>query len=358
MFIFIMSFLTACNKTNDVSSPTHKLSGTVTLTGAGFSGVTIKLAGSAVGSTTTDSNGNYNFTGLANGTYVVTPSLNNYIFNPVSTAIVISGANASNTNFVATANTASTYNIQGTVSGNILSGVKIRLSGDATGTTITDTNGKYNFSDIADGNYTLTPSLTGGYTFTPSNATVTVAGADVIVTNFVETAVTTTTYSISGTVNLSGSGYSDVAISLTGSATGSTTTDSSGNFTIAGLYNGNYTVTAVPTKDYSFTPSSTAVVINNSSVSSTNFTAVSNSSSFYNISGTVTGATLSGVTITLSGSGSATTITNESGNYSFPYIVNGSYTVTPSLSGHSFSPTNASVTVSDADVTVTNFEED
>jgi inhibitor of cysteine peptidase len=352
-----MLFITACNKT-DVSSPTYKLSGTVTLTGGAFSGVTIKLAGSAVGSTTTDSNGNYNFTGLANGTYIVTPSLNNYIFNPVSTAIVISGANASNTNFVATANTASKYVINGTVTGDVLSGVKIRLSGDATGTTLTDANGKYNFPNIVDGNYTLTPSLTGGYTFTPSNATVTAAGADVTVTNFIETAVPTTTYSISGTVNLSGSGYSDVAISLTGSATGSTTTDSSGNFTIAGLYNGNYTVTAVPTKDYSFTPSSTAVVINNSSVSSTNFTAVSNSSSFYNISGTVTGATLSGVTITLSGSGSATTITNESGNYSFPYIVNGSYTVTPSLSGHSFSPTNASVTVSDADVTVTNFEED
>ena len=67
---------------------------------------------------------------------------------------------------------------------------------------------------------------------------------------------------------------------------------------------------------------------------------------------------LSGVTITLSGSGSATTTTNASGNYSFPYIVDGSYTVTPSLTGYTFSPTNAAVSVNGGDVTVTSFTED
>jgi inhibitor of cysteine peptidase len=67
---------------------------------------------------------------------------------------------------------------------------------------------------------------------------------------------------------------------------------------------------------------------------------------------------LSGVTITLSGAGSATTTTNASGNYSFPYIVDGSYTVTPSLTGYTFSPTNAAVSIDGADITITNFAED
>jgi hypothetical protein len=64
---------------------------------------------------------------------------------------------------------------------------------------------------------------------------------------------------------------------------------------------------------------------------------------------------LSGVTITLSGAGSATTITNTSGNYSFSGVANGSYTVTPSLTGYTFSPASSVVTVSGANVTVSNF---
>ena len=50
---------------------TYSLSGTVTLSGSGLSGVTV-TAGS--GSATTDSNGAYTITGLATGSYTVTPS--------------------------------------------------------------------------------------------------------------------------------------------------------------------------------------------------------------------------------------------------------------------------------------------
>jgi thermitase len=47
-----------------------------------------------------------------------------------------------------------------------------------------------------------------------------------------------------------------------------------------------------------------------------------------------------GVTVTLSGSRSATTTTDVSGNYSFEVPPNGNYTVTPSLTSFTFSPTN------------------
>src|SRR5450759_3213581 len=55
---------------------------------------------------------------------------------------------------------------------------------------------------------------------------------------------TPATYGVSGTVTLSGAALAGATITLTGGAT--STTDASGNYSFAGLANGNYTVT--PTK--------------------------------------------------------------------------------------------------------------
>jgi len=144
-------------------------------------GVTINLAGAATGSVTTDISGNYSFTGLANGTYILTPSSpssTGYIFDPVSTVVVVSGADAF-TNFAVTATGgALTYSISGTVSGAVQAGVLITLSGSTTGTTITDASGNYSFWNLANGGtYTVTPSL-AGYTFLPANYSITLSGAD------------------------------------------------------------------------------------------------------------------------------------------------------------------------------------
>lgn len=76
-------------------------------------------------------------------------------------------------------------------------------------------------------------------------------------------------------------------------------------------------------------------------------------SSTYSLSGTVTGG--GSALLTLSGSSSATTTADGSGNYSFANLANGSYTVTPSKSGYSISPTNRTVTVSGANTTGVNF---
>src|SRR5207249_3295924 len=61
------------------------------------------------------------------------------------------------------------------------------------------------------------------------------------------------------------------------------------------------------------------------------------------ISGQVTssGSALSGVTMTLTGSQSASTQTDGTGNYSFTGLApGGNYTVTPSRSGFTFNPAN------------------
>ena len=63
----------------------------------------------------------------------------------------------------------------------------------------------------------------------------------------------------------------------------------------------------------------------------------------------------SGVTMMLTGTSSATTATDSSGNYSFANLIAGSYTVTPSKSGYTFDPTSQAATISTASVSGINF---
>jgi len=76
---------------------------------------------------------------------------------------------------------------------------------------------------------------------------------------------------------------------------------------------------------------------------------------FYSISGTVSGATQSGVTMTLTGASSASTTTASDGTYSFAGLSAGSYTITPSKTGYTFSPTTRTPTISSADITGQDF---
>ncbi|MBK9518622.1 MAG: hypothetical protein IPO09_14975 [Anaeromyxobacter sp.] len=71
----------------------------------------------------------------------------------------------------------------------------------------------------------------------------------------------------------------------------------------------------------------------------------------YSISGAVTGSVTTGVTVTLSGAASATTTTGAGGAYTFNGLAAGSYTVTPSLAGHTFSPASLAVTLGNANAT-------
>jgi photosystem II stability/assembly factor-like uncharacterized protein len=72
----------------------YTISGQVTLSGVGLSGVSLALGGSAPNTTTTDSSGNYSFTGLASGgNYTITPSLPGYTFSPVDASFTNLNAN-------------------------------------------------------------------------------------------------------------------------------------------------------------------------------------------------------------------------------------------------------------------------
>ena len=152
---------------------------------------------------------------------------------------------------------------------------------------------------------------------------------------------TTSTFSISGTV--SGATLGGVAINLTGAGTGSTTTDVNGNYSFTAFPNGSYTV--VPSlAGNTFTPASTAVTISGANVTGNNFTETANAAALSSLSGTVSGAVAQNVVITLSGANTGSAVTDASGNYSFSGLAAGSYTVTPSLAGHTFTPASIAVT--------------
>jgi hypothetical protein len=139
-----------------------------------------------------------------------------------------------------------------------------------------------------------------------------------------------------------------------GSGTGYTFTLASGslpnplalgtNGTIASAtptVSGTFTFTVKVTDSLGFTATTGSLSITITGASCTNCT----------ISGTVTGPWVQDVTITLSGAGTATTTTNASGQYSFASLTaGGTYTVTPTLAGYTYSPA-APVIVLDSDTT-------
>lgn len=156
-------------------------------------------------------------------------------------------------------------------------------------------------------------------------------------------------FSISGTVSPSASG-SGTLLTLSGAASATQTADSSGSYTFSGLVNGTYTVTPSKT-GVTFTPASQTVTITNGNITAVNFTA---SGQTWSISGNVS-ANGAGATVALSGAATASTTADTSGNYTFTGLANGTYTVTPTKSGFTFSPASQTATVNNANVSALNF---
>lgn len=75
----------------------------------------------------------------------------------------------------------------------------------------------------------------------------------------------------------------------------------------------------------------------------------------WSISGTITGAAVSGVTLTLSGAASASKVSTAAGAYTFDSLKDGAYTVTPALGGYTFAPPSSQVTVAGKDMTGIDF---
>jgi outer membrane protein assembly factor BamB len=170
----------------------------------------------------------------------------------------------------------------------------------------------------------------------------------------VEVLPAVSTYTVSGTISPAAlASGATVTLGQSGTTIATATVDASGNYSFAGVANGTYTVT--PGKSgYTFSPASQSVTVNGSAVTVPAFTAAAIPT--WTISGTISPAAAgSGTLLTLSGGAVLTTTADSSGNYTFNGLVDGTYTVTPSKSGYTFSPPSLSVPVSGANVTGIDF---
>lgn|GEM_PF-6452156 len=165
------------------------------------------------------------------------------------------------------------------------------------------------------------------------------------------------TVSLSGQVTDGVNGVNGIQITLSGTTTATTTTSGNGNYSFPNIVSGgNYTVTPT-TPGFEYTPPSRTYNNLTTNVTDANFTAVPAPG----ISGRVTtqnGAQgIDGITMTLSGTQSATTTTAGGGFYSFsPLTRGGNYTVTPSGgNNNTFSPASRTYNNLQGPVTDANF---
>ncbi len=156
-----------------------------------------------------------------------------------------------------------------------------------------------------------------------------------------------TTHAISGIVG--GAVAAGVTIALSGAGSATTTTAANGTYAFSGLADGGYTLTPSLT-GYTFSPASLSVTLAGADAAGRSFTATAIPPPTHAISGAVGGAATAGVTITLAGGASRTTTTGAGGAYAFTGLAAGAYTLTPSLSGHTFTPASRSVTLAAADL--------
>lgn len=313
--------------------------------------------------TLTDTAG-YEFAGLENGTYTITPELPGYIFSPETLVVTVNDQDVNNANFEAFRG----FSLSGTVTdknGTGLPGVLVTLDGlkSQPATAFTDSTGFYQFTGLGFDTYTVTPFIEG-YGFTPPFQNVTISPSDTekykININF----VATLGYQISGKITgIDAQAIQGVAVTLTGgpqNISWSTETDINGAFSFLELDNGTYTVT--PTfNDYEFNPPSKTVTIASTSALNVDFTAATGA----NISGYVlVGNTpLKGVQLNLIDNQSQekekpviqTAQSNDFGLYVFFGLAPGSYTVKPVLDGYGFNPASQMLTVINADIENVNF---
>ena len=332
------------------TAATYAISGNAGTTGATLS------TGSA--SATSDASSNYSIGNLAAGTYTVTPSKSGCTFSPSSSSVTITSANVTGVNFTASCTTP-TFSISGNVG---TSGATV-TAGSAS--TTSDASSNYAMSGFTAGTYTVTPSKSG-CTFSPASSTVTIGSADVTA-NFTASCGTGDIQLTSG-VAVTGQSVAQGAwkyyyISVPAGATNLTfaTSAATGDVDIYTQINAKPTSSAYICRPYTASGNETCSATNPASgtwwvgvngYAAGSFTitgTITTPTATYSISGS---AGTSGATVTAGAQGATSDASN---NYTISGLANGTYTVTPSKSGCTFSPASQSITVAGANVTGTNF---
>lgn len=309
------------------------VAGTVILTGSeDFSGVVVTLTDSEAATTTyteiTGADGSYRFTGLKKGgTYFMTFSKDGYVTDRSRNIDVTVGS-------VSVAESVTLRSTTATLKGKIqLEGassyenVTILLKNDKNQyTSTTDQKGEYLINRVIPGTYTILASKGGFVTSTPSEIVVEPSSEKTLETKTLSVAIRSVTGSV--TLELL-SDYSGALITATNLADNnlvySAITNSDGNFTLAGMIPGEYSI-VISCNGYR---TETLPTINIVSSSTTNLPVKNLLINRGTVSGTATlegRSSSEGITVNLMRGAEvyATEVTDETGSYSF-YVPQGNY---------------------------------
>ena len=349
--------------------------------GHGMNRATVTLSGPDGTSTQrTNSKGEYSFENSVPGGYTLTVNVSGSTFTPPEMSITVTDADVTVDAFVGAEEIVEEREgkIDGAVVdalGNGLADITLTLTreGFDTVTETTGNNGKYS-ARVQQGEWLLAPSG-GGYSFSQETVTVVVGEGTTTVPDIIATS-TGQKATIAGTVvDDKDKGIRDITVILAGPDGSQTvTTDNKGEYAFVGVSPGTYIV-SVAGEGWTFAPESREVTVNDISLALDPFVGTEETdnsggdnnggndnnngggndnnngggSSEGRLTGTVrtsAGEDVEGVSIVMSSSdyGTVQTTTSKQGKFDAK-VTEGVWTVTPSLTGYTFSPLQLTVTV-------------
>lgn len=327
-----------------VGTPTNfSLGGTVTLAGAPLEGVRITDGTRA---TFTTSNGTWQLNDVPAGSYTINAAKFDLNFARSFAAPLAVSANTTMLDFTATPKPG--YSISGRVTSG--TGVQGVVVSDGSRTATTNSNGDFTLSGVPNGAYPLTATKPGWVFVLSGRNPIEVLGGNVTGINFFAQGQT-----INGqlpasvaTAPVVTDGYRSVTATR-GVAT------QPWSYYLSGVPNGTWNLTAsspgITLEPANFT---NPLTVAGSSLNSQNFQVASTTTTF-SISGTArTGGTpLPGVVVT---DGTRSSTTDSQGRYVLTGLAAGSFTLTPTRAGYTFSPATRTATITTANVTGIDFD--
>ena len=352
---------------------TVELMGTVTTDGEPLGGVTVTISGGRASETVTavtDMEGAYSVDRLHAGEYTVAVSgfdTDEYEFDPASQTIMVDLREMADVSFPGVK--LRTVELMGTVTtdGEALGGVTVTITGGRAAETVTETTdmeGAYSVDRLHAGEYTVTVSGfdTDEYEFDPASQTIMVELREMADVSF--PGIKLRTVGIMGTVAAEGHPLADVTVTVSGGRADemvTATTDAEGAYSLDRLHAGDYTVaiSGYDTNEFEFDPAERSIMVELRDMVEVDFEhgiPLRTGS----ISGRITmdGDAAEDITITLSGEQEDEMETDDNGQYNFPGLPAGDYTL--ELSGfdtaeYEYTPESVDVTLMRDEGMIENF---
>jgi hypothetical protein len=299
--------------------------------GTGLSGATVTAAGLT---TSTAADGSYALNDLPAGQTTIQASLTGFQSGSTTVTVVAAATTAAPAITLASGSGSITGNVKST-SGAAIAGASVGFGG---GTATTDANGNYTLTGVPVGTVQLVASASGFQSVTQS---VTVSGGATSTANFT-LAPGASTGSITGKITNASSGAIVTGATISWSG-GSTTSNTSGIYTLTNVTAGTQNITAVKT---GYLPRTLAVGVTGGATSTLNIPIATAGKISVKVV-TSSGAAVSGATVTIKGGVVPTTVSGSSsstGLFTTNWIPVGTYTVTVAKSG--FTTQSKTTTVS------------